>query len=263
MGSQLNIAKLKRKAPQLIVIAIAIALFAYVLLEILADALIMGVPLTRTPMVNAIIAFTHDITRTVSSWGYAGLFGLMVLEASSFPIPSEIILPFAGYLVYKGQFVFWLTVAVTTIAAVIGALIEYYIGLKGIQVLTKYRILGRYLFSESQIKVAAAWFNKYGVAMVFLGRMVPVIRTLISFPAGAVKMPLTKFMIYTGAGSLIWNALLIYVGYYLGLNWVKVANVSDYLIILTIAALIVAGAVFLTRRRKRRREAQQAINYVS
>ena len=82
MGSQLHIEKLKRKAPQLIVIAIAIGLCVYVLLMILADALIMGVPIMNTPMVNAIMNLTHDVTRTVSSWGYGGLFGLMVLEAS-------------------------------------------------------------------------------------------------------------------------------------------------------------------------------------
>ena len=93
--------------------------------------------------------------------------------------------------------------------------------------------------------------------------MVPVIRTLISFPAGAVRMPLTKFVVYTGAGSLIWNALLIYGGYFLGSKYSEIAGVSDYLIILTIAALIVAGAVFLIRRRNRRKKAQQAIKYVS
>jgi membrane protein DedA with SNARE-associated domain len=263
LGSQSSIEKLKRNAPQLIVIAIAIVFCVYVLLEILTVALIKGVPITSTPMVNAVVAFTHDITRTVSSWGYGGLFGLMVLEASSLPIPSEIILPFAGYLVSVGKFNFWFTVAVTTAAALAGALIYYYIGLKGIEALTKYRILGRCIFSESQIKVAAGWFNKYGVAMVFLGRMVPVFRTLISFPAGAVKMPLTKFAAYTAAGCLIWNTILIYVGYYLGIKWREVAELSHYLIIGAVALLLAVCIAYLVLRRNRRKKAQQAIKYVS
>ncbi|MCL5877113.1 MAG: DedA family protein [Candidatus Bathyarchaeota archaeon] len=255
MVSTQRLGWLKKKAPLLIFVAIALGLCGYVLFILLTDTLVKGVPITSSPMISAIINFTHDVTRTISSLGYGGLFGLMVLEASSLPIPSEIILPFAGYLVYKGEFVFWLAVAVTTVAAVIGALIEYYIGLKGIQVLTKYRILGRYMVSERQIKVAADWFNKYGVAMVFLGRMVPVIRTLISFPAGAVRMPLIRFVIYTGAGSLIWNTLLIYGGYYLGSKYSQIADVSDYPILIIATALILAGAVFLVRQHSRKKTA--------
>ncbi|MDR1993325.1 MAG: DedA family protein [Nitrososphaerota archaeon] len=262
MGS-LNKEKFKKKAPRLIVIALVIVLCVFVLFEILADALIMGVPLTSTPVASAIISFTQDITRTISSWGYTGLFGLMLLEACSFPIPSEIILPFAGYLIYSGQFVFWLTLTVTTVAAVIGAVIEYYIGLKGVETLNKHRILGRHLFSESQIKVAVRWFNRYGVVMVFFGRMIPVIRTLISFPAGAVKMSLIKFVIYTGMGSLIWNILLVFGGYYLGSRYSDIANFTDYLIIGVVITLVASGIVFLLRKRKRRKITQQAIRYVS
>lgn len=252
--------KLRKKAPKLIIIAIAIALCVYVLLEILAYVLLMGVPLTSTPIANVILTVTQGINRIISSWGYVGLFVFMLL-ASAFPIPSEVILPFAGYLVYRGEFIFWLTVVVSTIAAVVGALINYYIGLKGIEVLTKYRILGRHIFSASQIKVAAGWFNKYGVAMVFFGHMVPVIKTVISFPAGAVKMPLTKFVVYTGAGSLIWNVLLIYGGYYLGSRYSDIAGVLDYLLIIVVITLIAAGSGFLIRRRNRKRKVQQVIKY--
>ncbi len=246
---------LKRNTPLLIFVAFALCLCVYVLFELLTDTLVKGLPLTSSPMISSFISFTRDVTRTISSWGYGGLFGLMVLEASSLPIPSEIILPFAGYLVFRGDFVFWLALAVTTVAAVIGALIEYYIGLKGIQILTKYRILGRFMVSESQLRVAAGWFKKYGVAMVFLGRMIPVVRTLISFPAGAVRMPLVKFGVYTGAGSLIWNALLIYGGYYLGTKYSEIADLSDYLIILTAVALILAGTVVLVKYYSRKKKA--------
>ncbi len=238
--------KIRKKAPQIIVIVIAIILCTYVLLEILADIFIKGAPIS--------------FTRTVSSWGYGGVFGLMILEASSLPIPSEVILPFAGYLVSLGHLDFWLTLIVATVAALAGSLIDYFIGLKGVEVLTKYRLLGRAIFSENQLKIAAGYFSKYGSVMVFVGRLIPVVRTLISFPAGAVRMPLAKFLAYTVAGCILWNSLLIYVGYYLGSKWEEVASVAHYLIIAVVATVVAVFAVYLVRRRKRVKKAQlQAI----
>jgi membrane protein DedA with SNARE-associated domain len=206
------------------------------LLEVLVHIFIKGAPIS--------------FTRTVSSWGYSGVFGLMILEASSLPIPSEIILPFAGYLVSLGHLDFWLTLIVATIAAIAGSLIDYFIGLKGFEVLSKYRLLGRAIISENQLKIAAGYFNKYGSAMVFVGRLIPAVRTLISFPAGAVRMPLAKFLAYTVAGCIIWNSLLIYVGYYLGNKWEEVAGVSHYLIIAVAATLVTGFVVYLVRRKK-------------
>lgn len=247
LGSQTSIAKLKKKAPQLIAIAITIILIAYVLLELLAETSIKGGP-------NTGISFTN----TVRSWGYGGVFGLMLLEASSLPIPSEVILPFAGALVSSGYLDFWITLIVATVAAIAGSLIDYYIGLKGIQALTKYRLLGRAIFSENQLKIAANYFSKYGSIMVFIGRLIPVIRTLISFPAGAVRMPLAKFLAYTIAGCLIWNSLLIYIGYYLGGKWQEVADFSHYIVIAVVAVVVVLFAVYLIRRRNRIKKVQQA-----
>ena len=238
--------QIRNKAPQIIGIAIAIILCTYVLLEVLADIFIEGAPIS--------------FTRTVSSWGYGGFFGLMILEASSLPIPSEIILPFAGYLVSLGHLDFWLTLIVATVAAVAGSMIDYFIGLKGVEVLTKYRLLGRAVFSENQLKIAAGYFSKYGSAMVFFGRLIPAVRTLISFPAGAVRMPLVKFLAYTVAGCILWNSLLIYVGFYLGSRWEEVAGVSHYLIIAVVATVVAVFAVYLFKRRKRVKKAQlQAI----
>jgi membrane protein DedA with SNARE-associated domain len=238
--------QIRKKAPQIIVIAITIILCTYVLLEVLADIFIEGAPIS--------------FTRTVSSWGYGGVFGLMILEASSLPIPSEIILPFAGYLVSLGHLDFCLTLIVATVAAVAGSMIDYFIGLKGVEFLTKYRLLGRAVFSENQLKIAAGYFSKYGSAMVFFGRLIPAVRTLISFPAGAVRMPLAKFLAYTVAGCILWNSLLIYVGYYLGSRWEKVAGVSHYLIIAVVATVVAVFAVYLFKRRKRVKKARlQAI----
>jgi membrane protein DedA with SNARE-associated domain len=204
-----------------------------------------------------------SLTRTVTSWGYGGVFSLMLLEASSLPIPSEIILPFAGYLVSCGHLDFTFTLLVATVAALAGSLIDYYIGLKGIEALTKYRLLGRAVFSESQLKVAANYFYRYGAVMVFVGRLIPVVRTLISFPAGAVKMPLAKFLGYTFAGCLMWNSLLIYVGYYLGSKWREVADFSHYIVMFVAVAAVVMFVWFLIWRRNKRRQAQSAIKYVT
>jgi len=255
-------ALLRRKAPQIIAATIIIIIIVYVSFELLEDILIEGAPITSGPLISAIISFTKDATTTVSSWGYPGIFGLMLLESSSLPIPSEVILPYAGYLVSTGyhQLNFWVTVAVATVAAIAGSLVDYYIGLKGIEVLAKKRVLGRVLFSIDQLAVAGKWFDRYGSFMVFIARLIPGLRTLISFPAGAAKMPLTKFLAFTTAGCLLWNAILIYVGYYLGANWRKVAGVSHYIIIGVIVAfalLVVAYLVF--RRRKRKAQAAKKI----
>ncbi len=253
MGSQ-TIDRLKRKAPQIIVIAVALALTIYLTFEILEDVVLEGASWTSGPLIDFVLTFTRSATSTVSSWGYGGIFGLMLLEASSLPIPSEVILPFSGYLVSKGSLDIWLTIAVATIAAIAGSLVDYYIGLKGVQVLTKYRLLGRSILSESQLKVAASWFSKYGSFMVFVGRLIPGFRTIISFPAGAVRMPLAKFLVYTVAGCLLWNSILIYVGFYLGSNWQAVAGVSHYLIIATVVSLIVIAVAYLLVRRNRRKK---------
>jgi membrane protein DedA with SNARE-associated domain len=252
--------KLKKKAPQIIAVAIAVALISYIIFQIIEDTVIEGVPLTSEPLIGAIIGFLENVTATVSSWGYGGIFGLMVLEASSLPIPSEIVLPFAGFLISQpmSSLNFYVTIIVATTAAMIGSLIDYYIGWKGVEALMKYRLLGRAILNEDQIKIAARWFTKYGSVMVFVARLIPGFRTIISFPAGAVKMPLAKFLAYTLAGCLVWNTLLIYVGFYLGTNWTEVASVSHYLIIATIAVLVAAAAVYLVIRHQKRKMADSS-----
>lgn len=250
MDSRTNSEKIRRKAPQIIFAAIVIAFVVYVAFEILEDVLIVGG--SGDPLINAIVSFTRNVTKTVSSWSYTGVFGLMLLESSSIPIPSEVVLPFAGFLVSVGQLNIWLTIAVATVAGVAGAFIDYYIGLKGANALAKNKVLGRVLFSTSQLDYASKWFNKYGAAMVFGARLIPGFRTLISFPAGAVKMSLAKFTVLTAAGCVVWNSVLVYVGYYLGRNWVEVAGILHYLIIaaFAIGAAVIVAYFVIKRRRK-------------
>jgi membrane protein DedA with SNARE-associated domain len=243
---------LRRKAPQIIAATIIIVIAVYVLFELLQDVLVEGAPLTSGPLISAIVLFMHDVKDMVSDCGYFGVFILMILESSSLPIPSEIVLPFSGYLVSTGQLNFWVATLVATIAAIVGSMVDYYIGLKGIEILTKHRILGRVLFSADQIAFAGRWFNRHGSLTIFLARLVPGIRTLISFPAGAAKMPLAKFLVFTTAGCILWNSLLIYVGFYLGTNWTEVASISHYILIAVVAGLVVIAAVYLMQRRKRK-----------
>jgi membrane protein DedA with SNARE-associated domain len=250
-----RLARLRGKAPQIIAVALIVALCVYVSFELLEDVFVEGQSITSGPLISTLMSFTHNVKDTIEYWGYTGIFVLMVLESSSLPIPSEVILPFAGYLISQpnSNFNFWLTVFVATAAALVGSLIDYYIGLKGIEILTKRRILGRVLLSTDQLKVAGQWFQKYGSAAIFLARLVPGLRTLISFPAGAAKMPIVKFLAYTTVGCVVWNGLLIYVGYYLGANWTEVAGVSHYVLIGVVVAF--AGSVlayFVYRRRRRK-----------
>jgi membrane protein DedA with SNARE-associated domain len=243
--------KLRRKAPQIFFVAITIAIIIYIVLSILEDVVIEGGPITGGPVIGAIIYFIINVRHTVESMGYYGVFGLMLLESSSLPVPSEVILPFAGYLVFKGILNFWMVTFVATVAAIIGSLIDYYIGLKGIETLTKYKILGRTLFSMDQLTSAAKWFNKYGAPAIFLARLVPGLRTLISFPAGAAKMKLSKFIVYTTAGCILWNGLLIYLGWFLRANWVEVAGIAHYLIIVAVVMIVLVIAALLIRRKRK------------
>src|SRR5438105_6941020 len=142
------------------------------------------------------------ITSTISSLGYPGIFALMVLESALIPIPSEIIMPFSGYLVSTSKFGAIEVILAGSIGNLVGSVLTYYLGLKaGRALIIKY---GRYfLFRESHLKTVEGWFQKYGDRTAFIGRLLPGIRTYVSLPAGIGEMRLGRFIIYTFAGSLI------------------------------------------------------------
>jgi membrane protein DedA with SNARE-associated domain len=249
-----NLEKFKRKAPQLLVVSIIVIGILVVLVDTLEDTLIEGGGFSGTPLaplLSTMVTLAQSATATVSSSGYLGVFLMMFLESSSLPIPSEVILPFAGYLVSLGQLNLWLVIAAATLAGMTGSLVDYYIGMKGIDLLTRRKTLAHVLFSKARIERAERWFNKYGPAAVLLSRLIPGFRTLVSFPAGAVKMPMARFITYTTAGCLVWNAFLIYAGDYVGANWREIAGMSHYVIIVFLAAILIALAMFLTSRRKK------------
>jgi len=160
------------------------------------------------------------IVATISRLGYAGIVLLMAIESACIPLPSEIIMPFSGYLVYTGQFNLWLVGVAGAFGCVVGSLAAYWAGMHGGRpLIEKY---GRYvLISRHDLDLADRWFDRFGEIIVFASRLLPVIRTFIAFPAGVARMNLKKFIIYTFAGSLPWCLGLAYVGQKLGGQWDK------------------------------------------
>lgn len=158
------------------------------------------------------------IVATISRLGYAGIVLLMAIESACIPLPSEIIMPFSGYLVYTGRFNLWLVGVAGAFGCVVGSLVAYWVGMRGGRpLIEKY---GRYvLISRHDLDLADRWFDRFGEIIVFASRLLPVIRTFIAFPAGVARMNLKKFVIYTFAGSLPWCVGLAFVGQRLGKEW--------------------------------------------
>src|SRR6267143_1027210 len=160
------------------------------------------------------------IVATISAMGYSGVILLMAIESACIPLPSEIIMPFAGYLVSTGTMNLWAVAVAGAVGCVLGSLVAYWVGRYGGRpLIEKY---GRYvLISHQDLDLADRWFGRYGEAIVFTSRLLPVIRTFIAFPAGVARMNLTRFVLYTFAGSLPWCLGLAYVGQKLGEQWNK------------------------------------------
>ncbi len=160
------------------------------------------------------------IVATISAMGYSGVILLMAIESACIPLPSEIIMPFSGYLVSTGQLNLWAVAVAGAVGCVLGSLVAYWVGMYGGRpVIEKY---GRYvLLSRHDLDIADRWFANYGEAIVFVSRLLPAIRTFIAFPAGVARMNLKRFILYTFAGSLPWCLGLAYVGQKLGEKWNK------------------------------------------
>ena len=163
---------------------------------------------------------TALIVATISTLGYGGIVLLMAIESACIPLPSEIIMPFSGYLVYTGRFNIWLVSIAGAFGCVVGSLVAYWVGMYGGRpLIEKY---GKFiLLSKHDLDLADRWFDRFGEAIVFISRLLPAIRTFIAFPAGVARMNLKKFIIYTFAGSLPWCLGLAYVGQKLGEQWDK------------------------------------------
>ena len=172
-------------------------------------------------MVAKIIGILSSfIIATISTLGYSGIVLLMAIESACIPLPSEIIMPFSGYLVSRGEMNLWLVGIAGAVGCVVGSWVAYYAGMYGGRpFIEKY---GRFiLLSRHDLDLADRWFAKYGELIVFTARLLPAIRTFIAFPAGVARMNMTRFTIYTFAGSLPWCLGLAYIGQKLGEQWDK------------------------------------------
>ena len=203
-------------------------------------------------MMHDFAVFLQDI---VVRLGYPGVFILVTLESTLVPVPSELVFPFAGYFASKGVFSLPVLLVINSAGAMLGSGIGYWIGAAGGKpLLLKY---GKFfLIRKHDIEKTEKWFANHGKATIFIARLVPVIRHIISLPAGVARMPLKAFFIQTFLGATLWGSFLILLGYYLGEHWESVANTIkrfDLVIgLVIVVALLGLGVRFYLKRRRER-----------
>jgi membrane protein DedA with SNARE-associated domain len=196
----------------------------------------------------------HFITSSVGSWGYLAIFGLMALESACIPIPSEVTMPVGGFLASSaassGRLDLWLVGLMGVAGNLVGSWVGYAVGATGGRAFVLR--FGRYVrLNPHHLERAEAWFADHGEGAVFWSRLLPVVRTFISLPAGIGRMKLGRFSLYTVLGCLPWSYGLAVGGYFLGKNWERLArNVEAASIV--IAVLVVAALVVLVVRARRR-----------
>ena len=208
---------------------------------------------------DPLVQFAVDV---IDKLGLAGVFVLMVAESACLPIPSEATMLFAGFNVSEGEYSLWLVTAVGVAANLVGSWIAYAIGYFGrIDVLEKH---GKKLhIKPSHLKWADDWFQRYGDATVFFSRMLPIIRTFISLPAGVARMPFWRFTLLTVAGCVPWVFMLAFIGKVSGDNWEKWKEHLHYIDYAVIAAILLGAVWLFVRYRRRRRANATAVDATS
>lgn len=198
--------------------------------------------------------FTDIFLAFIRDWGAVAVAVLMGLENACIPIPSELILGFAGYMIFMGQMTFTEALIGGMIGGMVGSFLAYYVGhLGGREFIDKY---GHYiLIKKSHVDVAQRWFDKYGVKAVFISRMLPVVRTFISLPAGFAHVDTVKFFVYTFLGSLPWTALILFAGMTLGESWKLLTEIGHEASIIFVAVCVVVIAFLYIRYRRRKKAA--------
>ena len=191
--------------------------------------------------------------QTIEFLGYPGVAILMAFESMIIPLPSELVMPFAGFLAVQGSMNFWLVILFSVVGSLAGSAISYYMGYYGgNKLVLKF---GKYLFlDETDLKKTEAWFAKSGEKTIFIGRFVPIVRHLISIPAGIGKMNLKKFYLFTFLGAGVWNTILATAGYILGKKWSAVRHYSEPFSLAIVALLLIAsgGLIYHHIKNKRR-----------
>ncbi len=174
-----------------------------------------GILLQITSALQDVLADSYSsISSLMQQYGYFGIFFLMLLEGASLPIPSEVVIPLAGYLAAKGFLNLWFAIAAVLLGSFFGTLIDYYIGYYiGREVV--YKHLSNFKIKRATLDDFDAWFLRNGNLAVFAARLIPEVRVLINFPAGFAKMPMKSFLFFSMIGIFIWDFILLLFGYYL------------------------------------------------
>jgi membrane protein DedA with SNARE-associated domain len=200
----------------------------------------------------------HLITDYLGDYGYQAVFVLMVLESACIPIPSEVTMVFGGFLVSRGELDFFWVAMLGTIANVVGSWLAYWIGLRGGRPLIER--WGRYVFlRKHELDRAEEWFARRGEMAVFVSRLLPVVRTFISLPAGVARMPFGKFTLYTFLGCLPWTFALTWAGLLLGDNWETVLKYGEPIS----WAIAIAGVAFIAWWLVKRARAKKAADRIA
>jgi membrane protein DedA with SNARE-associated domain len=176
--------------------------------------------------------------------GYPGLFMLMTMESMVLPVPSEAVMPFAGFLIVDGQFTWAWVIISSTLGSIFGSLVSYYIGYYGGKpFITRF---GKYLLlNKHHLEVSEKFFEKRGELTIFVARFIPIVRHMISIPAGFGKMNLFKFSAYTIIGAAIWNSFLTFVGFKLKSNWTKFMEYSHIIDLVFLGIIAIAALYYL------------------
>jgi len=212
-------------------------------------------------MITLIINYlTHLIISVIEKTGYGGIFLLMAAESALIPIPSEVTMPFSGFLVTKGVFNLILVVVVGALANLFGSLLAFWLGYYGGETVVRSVIKkwGKYVLVDvRELDRSEKWFRRYGERIVFFSRVLPIVRTFISLPAGIARMNVWKFSLFTFVGSLIWSTVLTYIGFAMGKNWHTLETYYrkfEILIVIAGAALFIWYVWHKLRRWKRQRK---------
>lgn len=205
---------------------------------------------------------SHLIVAFISHTGYAGVLVLMAIESACIPLPSEIILPFSGFLVSTGRFQLWWVAIAGALGCNLGSMVAYAVGYYGGRPLAvRY---GRWLLiAPGDLERAEKWFRRRGDLAVFVSRMLPVVRTYIALPAGVARMPLLRFHVYTFLGSLPWCLLLAYIGARLGANWETLGPVFHRFDLVWAPLLLALVVLGIWHHAKRMRPLQNSGNKIS
>lgn len=184
------------------------------------------------------------ILGTISSLGYAGIFLCMAIESACIPLPSEIIMPFSGYLVTTGRFTLWGVTIAGAAGNVAGSWVAYWLGMKGGRPLAMQLARWRIIRIEEYDR-ADRWLQRHGFQVAFWSRLLPIVRTFISFPAGAARVPFWRFTLYTFLGSLPWTLALAYVGVLFREHWENIRHYWRGFDLVVVVALLVLFGVWL------------------